>query len=163
MNGQHVYVEEIPEGEREGLWLSDYFLAEDKNGTFVWKAQDGKLVRQAVATGEHDEMMEETEITDGLTEADSIAFPQDFLTEGMDAVQGTAEETLEPYYTSQVDTYDDGIDENGNFTGDESMDGEYTEEGGYEDGGEYADDGAYTEESYTDDGEYTGESEEAGL
>ena len=50
---------------------------------FVWADDEGKLVKKPVTLGERDEELGLVQITDGLSEADRIAFPEETLKEGM--------------------------------------------------------------------------------
>lgn len=89
MLGQHVFME--PDlgqtGAKEGLWLPGYYLVIDGNDAYVWVCgKNNKLEKRPITTGEHDEEMDEYEITSGLTLEDSIAFPEDTLAEGMPCV-----------------------------------------------------------------------------
>lgn len=89
MLGQHVFMEpDLGQTEtKEGLWLPAYYLVIDGNDAYVWVCgKNDKLEKRQITTGEHDEETDEYEITSGLTPEDSIAFPEDTLTEGMPCV-----------------------------------------------------------------------------
>ncbi len=85
MLGQHVYIEPDvgQENQREGLWLSSYYIVQDGDDAYVWAA-NGKdqLEKRPVTLGMKDEATQEYEITEGLTAEDYIAIPEDGLTEG---------------------------------------------------------------------------------
>ena len=86
MLGQHVYVEK-DEGQtenREGLWLTSYYIIqEDGQDPYVWAAgRHDKIEKRKVTLGEYDEKLDQYQITDGLTEDDYIAYPEDSITEG---------------------------------------------------------------------------------
>lgn len=87
MLGQHVYIEkdEGQEEKKAGLWLSDFYIVDaDTEAPYVWAAGDkGKLEKREIVLGQYDEVLSEYEIADGLTEKDSIAFPEEKLTEGL--------------------------------------------------------------------------------
>lgn len=90
MLGQHVFME--PDmgqtEEKEGLWLSSFYLIIDGNDTYIWAAgKNDRLEKRKVTTGEYDEAIDEYEITSGLTEEDYIAFPEDSLSEGMTCIK----------------------------------------------------------------------------
>ena len=81
MLGQHVYVEK-DEGQtenREGLWLTSYYIIqEDGQDPYVWAAgRHDKIEKRKVTLGEYDEKLDQYQITDGLTEDDYIAYPED--------------------------------------------------------------------------------------
>ena len=86
--GQHVYIEpdngEEEETEPLGPMLPMYFVAYEEDGSaYVWADNGkGKLEKRAVTLGETDEMTGACEITDGLTEDDYIAMPEEGLEEG---------------------------------------------------------------------------------
>ena len=89
MLGQHVFMEpDMGQTEvKEGLWLSRYYLVFDGNDAYAWVCgKNDKLEKRRITTGQYDETMDEYEITSGLTLEDSIAFPEDTLTEGMPCV-----------------------------------------------------------------------------
>ena len=98
MLGQHVYIEpdQGQNDKKEGLWLSDFFIADaDTAEPYVWVADEKKhLEKRSVTLGKYDEALLEYEIVDGLTEDDCIAFPAEGLEEGMDAVVGSGEQTM---------------------------------------------------------------------
>ncbi len=80
------------EEERPGIWLDDYFLVTDEDGSsYVW-ADDGKgrLEKKEIITGQHDDDLMETEIADGLKEEDLITWPEEGLEEGMSTARGDA-------------------------------------------------------------------------
>lgn len=94
MLGQHVFMEpDVGQNEtKEGLWLSAYYLVFDGNDAYVWVCgKNDKLEKRKITTGQHDETMDEYEITSGLTLEDAIAFPDDTLTEGMPCINAAAE------------------------------------------------------------------------
>lgn len=89
MLGQHVLIEldQGQEEKKEGLWLPSYYIAEDEEGSFVWKAdEDGYMEKARITIGELDEEMMESQILEGLDISDYIAFPEDIIEEGARAV-----------------------------------------------------------------------------
>lgn len=98
MLGQHVYIEpdEGQNDKKEGLWLSDFFIADaDTAEPYVWVADEkNRLEKRSVTLGKYDDALLEYEIVDGLTEDDCIAFPAEGLEEGMNAVVGSGEQTM---------------------------------------------------------------------
>lgn len=98
MLGQHVYIEpdEGQNDKKEGLWLSDFFIADaDTAEPYVWVADEKKrLEKRSVTLGKYDDALLEYEIVDGLTEDDCIAFPAEGLEEGMNAVVGSGAQTM---------------------------------------------------------------------
>lgn len=94
MLGQHVFIEpDYGQGgtqKKEGLWLDMSFVAYDENGTpFVWSAERGKTVKKYIELGEMDEDTYTVEIKNGLTDKDFITWPDESLTEGMNAISIT--------------------------------------------------------------------------
>lgn len=84
--GQHVYLEpDVGQtGKKDGLWVPEYMVDEtDAENPFVWADKDGKLTKLAVTLGGRDENLGTVEILSGLSESDSIAFPDSSLKEGM--------------------------------------------------------------------------------
>ena len=85
MLGQHVYLEEnlgqMDTEDAEGLWIPSVYVTEEGGKTYVL-AQDasGKIEKREVTTGETDEGLMTVQITDGLTEEDVIALPENLET-----------------------------------------------------------------------------------
>ncbi|MDO4338171.1 MAG: efflux RND transporter periplasmic adaptor subunit [Eubacteriales bacterium] len=94
MLGQHVYIEPDngQEDQKDGLWLSDFFIVDaDSTDPYVWAADDkDKLEKRYLILGKYDEDLGEYEIVDGLTLKDAIAYPAENLTEGMDTSTSSA-------------------------------------------------------------------------
>ena len=91
--GQHVFMEadQDQDEERTGIWLPAYYLCHDANGIFVWASNSSHhLEKRPVLTGDYAAGLNLFEITDGLSLEDSIAFPEDFLHEGMSCVQDSS-------------------------------------------------------------------------
>ena len=88
MLGQHVFIEpDYGQTEvREGLWLDSSFVVTDDNGnTFVWISKNGRMVKKEIEVGDMDEDTMELQIVSGLTPNDYIAWPDEFIEEGMKA------------------------------------------------------------------------------
>ena len=88
--GQHVYIEpDYGQGEmRKGMWLSASFICDRDGDAYVWAADSNdKIEKRSVTLGEYDSLMDMYEVTSGLTITDYIAFPDETVSEGMDAVK----------------------------------------------------------------------------
>ncbi|MBR0398556.1 MAG: HlyD family efflux transporter periplasmic adaptor subunit [Eubacterium sp.] len=88
MIGQHVYMEldygQDEVDEKTGVWMYDYMIdMTDTSHPFVWADNNGKLEKREVELGAYDEEMMMYEITSGLALEDSIAMPDERLSEGM--------------------------------------------------------------------------------
>ena len=84
--GQHVYIEQdngLDEREK-GIWLDEAFIADIDKKPYVW-AETGKgtLEKRTVVLGTYDENMMQYKIEKGLKSSDYVAYPQEFLKEGM--------------------------------------------------------------------------------
>ena len=93
--GQHVYMEPDvgQEGEKEGIWIPDYYFTPDDDGTWIWAAsKSNTLEKRQVTLGEYDEEMMTWSVTEGLTEEDYIIVPSEFLKEGLPVVYNEAAE-----------------------------------------------------------------------
>ena len=79
--GQHVYIEmDMGDSESTGLQLDMSFICFDEDGTtYVWAENDGELEKRPVTLGTFNELTWTYEITEGLTEEDYIAFPDELL------------------------------------------------------------------------------------
>ena len=89
MLGQHIYME-IDNGQNEeteeedGIWLDDYLIdLTDESNPFVWKDNNGTLIKQKITLGKHDDDLFKYLVTEGLSEDDLIAVPDESLSEGM--------------------------------------------------------------------------------
>lgn len=85
MLGQHVYIEPgTNENGKTGIWLDSSFVTvEDDGNSYVWAAENDKLVKKQVEIGETDDSDYTVQITSGLTKDDEIAYPDSSYTEGM--------------------------------------------------------------------------------
>ncbi|MCI8514644.1 MAG: efflux RND transporter periplasmic adaptor subunit [Lachnospiraceae bacterium] len=94
MMGQHLLIEtDLGQTEaREGLWLYDYYIVQGDGMPYVWIANEkDRLEKRPVTLGEYDENLMQYQILDGLSETDSIAWPEDTLTEGTPIVRPGSE------------------------------------------------------------------------
>ena len=85
MMGQHVYLQlDSGEGEAFDLAVDGSFLLQEEDGkSYVWAENSrGRLEKREVILGNFNEQMNLYEITDGLTEEDYIAFPDDSCVPG---------------------------------------------------------------------------------
>lgn len=84
--GQHVYIEKDLGEEQSGIWLDEGYIVNADSKPYIWTEDDkGKLEKRKVTLGDYNEETYQYEIQSGLKESDYIAFPQDFLEEGMRA------------------------------------------------------------------------------
>ena len=131
MLGQHVYIEldEGQEDAKDGVWLSDFFIADaDTSDPYVWAANEkNRLEKRSVVLGNYDADLQEYEIVEGLSMDDYIAFPADSLKEGMPTVVGSSEQTLESMVNSSAE--DSGTDIHSSEDGDMVP---YSEDGTYD-------------------------------
>ncbi len=87
MLGQHVFVEPDDGFEpKTGLWLSEDFLMIEDEKAYVWAEKNGRIEKREVTLGDYDEDLFEYEITDGLTADDYIAYPEENVAPGMNAI-----------------------------------------------------------------------------
>lgn len=133
MLGQHVYIEADygQEQERPGIWLDDYFVATDEDGSsYVWADNGkGRLEKKEIVTGQHDDNMMKTEIADGLKEEDLITWPEEGLKEGMATARGDAGQMGQsnpeiPEETDEMTGNGDGQPDNGMPQMDEALSGD---------------------------------------
>lgn len=75
--GQHVYMEkDTGDAVVTGVAISSAFICYAEDGSsYVWVENKGKLEMRTVVLGEYNPMLDTYQITEGLTEADYIAFP----------------------------------------------------------------------------------------
>ena len=98
--GQHVTIElaEGDETEKEGIWINSGWIVFEDDQTYmlVSETEDGNVEQRTVVLGEYDELTDQYEIKEGLTEDEYIAWPD----------EGTDEEGS----GDDEDMYDDSID-----------------------------------------------------
>ena len=113
MLGQHVLIE-VDNGqddEKTGMWLTAAYLPKEGDKYYVWADNGrGRLTLKSVKVGNHDEELDEYEITEGLAITDYIASDTGDLHENMrtskvDAESDEGEYLEEEYNDDQV--YDD--------------------------------------------------------
>lgn len=115
MLGQHVYLEQDlgQENAKSGLWLDDYYIAEESDGThYVWAASSSnKLEKRVVELGDADEVLKQHQIKSGLTSDDYICQPQEKLEEGLPVNYNDAsgEGETESIYTWEDGAYGQGV------------------------------------------------------
>lgn len=85
--GQHVTVEpDYGQGDvKSGIWLDGgWIVTEDDGSTYVWatSTKGGTLQKRSVTLGEHDEALNEYQISAGLAESDYLAWPDEDCVEG---------------------------------------------------------------------------------
>ncbi|MBO5509875.1 MAG: efflux RND transporter periplasmic adaptor subunit [Lachnospiraceae bacterium] len=161
MLGQHVYSEmDFGQGAaKEGLWLYEFYIVQDDGDPYVWaENENGRIEKRKVILGEYDADLMTYEITDGISTADYIAFPENRIREGMKTTRNI--EDVMPDMSDDMNI-DDGMymDEEGYID-----DGMYMDEEGYIDDGMYMDEEGYIDEDINyDDGVEEGNTDEIRL
>ena len=142
--GQHVCIEpDLGQGAQDAnaIHLPAYFINDVDSSPWVWaQSSSGKLEKRSVTLGEHDAKLDTYVVTDGLTAADYIAFPDETLKAGMTCVTYD-ESTFDPDNSSSGVT--DGSMTDGSMT-----DGGMADMSGADNGGDVtapAADGAVTD------------------
>ena len=96
--GQHVYIEPDlgQDAQSTGIQLPASFINDADSSPWVWaQSSSGKLEKRSVTLGEYNAELDTYAVTDGLTAADYIAYPDDTLKVGMTCVTYD-ESTFEP-------------------------------------------------------------------
>ena len=93
--GRHVIVSLGGAKKAAGLYISGFFVCDAETDPYVWKDENGKLVKQPVTLGEFDEELYEYRIASGLEATDYIAYPDETLREGMKTARSFDFETGE--------------------------------------------------------------------
>lgn len=94
--GQHVTVEpELPAGE-DGLWLPEAYIQDAEGSPWVWAEENGKIAKRTLTLGTYDGDSGRWQVLTGLTLEDSIAFPEDWITQGTPTTVTQAEATADP-------------------------------------------------------------------
>lgn len=112
--GQHVYLALDSGEDLTGLRLSSAFVAFNDDGSaYVWAEKNGKLEKRTVTLGAYDDMTDTYAVTDGLSEADYVAYPDE------NCVEGAATTREKPAETIPEDGMNNGMN-NGVDTGKDS-------------------------------------------
>ena len=117
--GQHVYIEPDlgQDAQSTGIQLPASFINDADSSPWFWaQSSSGKLEKRSLTLGDYNAELDTYAVTDGLTAADYIAFPDDTLKAGMTCVT---------YDESTFDPDNGGITDNGG----------YVDDGGVVDGG----------------------------
>lgn len=150
--GQHVFIEkDTGMEERKGsIWIDEAFLVDIAEKPYVWiENEKGELEKRTVILGAYDEAVMQYEIQEGLKSSDFIAYPQEFIKEGVKTTQDITESSMMEETEGSADT--EILEEGG-----EMPEGELI---GGEEGGEMPEGEALPEE---EGGEASGEDSESG-
>ena len=141
--GQHVYIEpDLGQDDKQssGIALPASYINDADGSPWVWaQSSSGKLEKRSLTLGDYNAELDTYLVTDGLTAADYIAFPDDTLKAGMTCVTYD-ESTFNPddSSTGGDGVIDGGLDEGGMVGGDMADNGGL-DEGGMNDNGGAAD------------------------
>lgn len=80
--GSHVYIEPKT-NQSSKMMIPSSFVTTNKEKSFVWKAKDGKAVKQEVIVGKLDQENGKVEIKSGITEKDKLLVPNPQIKEGI--------------------------------------------------------------------------------
>ena len=103
--GQHVYIEPDlgQDAQSAGIQLPASFINDADSSPWVWaQSSSGKLEKRSLTLGDYNAELDTYAVTDGLTAADYIAFPDDTLKAGMTCVTYD-ESTFDPDDGSMTD------------------------------------------------------------
>ncbi len=116
--GQHVYIEpDLGQDDKQssGIALPASYINDADGSPWVWaQSSSGKLEKRSLTLGDYNAELDTYLVTDGLTAADYIAFPDDTLKAGMTCVTYD-ESTFNPddSSTGGDGVIDGGLDEGG--------------------------------------------------
>ncbi len=114
MLGQHVYIENDhgQSKDREGIWLDSYYIIQEDDNAYVWAANSkDKIEKRKITLGEFDEEMQQYQVTDGLTEEDYIAFPDEMIKAGDKAEKNVGFSGMEGMDNGDMPEFDgEGMD-----------------------------------------------------
>ena len=131
--GQHVYIEPDlgQDAQSTVIQLPASFINDADSSPWVWaQGSGGKLEKRSLTLGDYNAELDTYAVTDGLTAADYIAFPDDTLKAGMTCVTYD-ESTFDP---SGDDSVTDGGVTDGGMADGGMVDGGMVD-GGMADGG----------------------------
>ena len=141
--GQHVYIEPDlgQDAQSTAIQLPASFINDADSSPWVWaQGSGGKLEKRSLTLGDYNAELDTYAVTDGLTAADYIAFPDDTLKAGMTCVTYD-ESTFDP---SGDDSVMDGGMVDGGMVDGGMVDGGMADGGMADGGGDFipADDAA---------------------
>ncbi|MBP3797103.1 MAG: efflux RND transporter periplasmic adaptor subunit [Ruminococcus sp.] len=96
--GQHILID-LDNGngtEKTGIWLWADFVLKEGDKSYVWaKDKDkDKIEKRYIKTGEEDAEYGDIEILDGLSSDDMIAYPADYIREGLETTTNSSDKDI---------------------------------------------------------------------
>ena len=127
MLGQHILIE-IDNGQedtdkKEGLWLYSSFVLWDGDRNYVWaKNSRDQIEKRYVEIGEISDESGDCQILSGLTIEDYIAYPSDYIEEGLKTTTNQSDRNIPENVMNDINEMNgtDGMDD---MIGMEGMDG----------------------------------------
>lgn len=91
----------------------------DDGSAYVWAEKNGKLEKRTVTLGAYDDMTDTYAVTDGLSEADYVAYPDENCVEGAATTREKPAETIpeDGMNNGMNDGVDTGMINGGNEVG----------------------------------------------
>ena len=129
MLGQHVYIErDEGQADKTGIWISEFYLVDaETDAPYVWAADSNqKLQKRYLTLGEYSMERAEYQVLEGLSEEDSIAYPDEEFFEGMntaDISEMPEEEELEEEWDEE-DWSDEDWEDDSDIVWDDLDEGE---------------------------------------
>ena len=112
MVGQHITVElNVEEGTNNNseVLLDAFYICDIDTAPYVWcRGENNLLEKRTVELGEYDSEDMKYPVVSGLTKEDCIAYPEDYLTEGMSTI------SMEELMGEEMPEEDATVEEDGN-------------------------------------------------
>ncbi len=117
MLGQHILIDTDSgsDVEKTGIWLYEDFIQKDGDKSFVWAKKSDKDVieKRYVTIGQTDEDYGDCEIKDGLETDDYIAYPADYIKEGLTTTTNSSDKDIPDNDLGDEMGMEDGMMEEG--------------------------------------------------
>lgn len=96
--GQHILIDTDRGGdvEKTGIWLYTNFILKDGNKSYVWAKKSDKdiIEKRYVKIGKEDTEYGDCEILEGLSTDDYIAYPADYIQEGLATTTNSSDKDI---------------------------------------------------------------------
>ena len=96
--GQHILIDtdRSDDVEKTGIWLYTNFILKDGNKSYVWAKKSDKDVieKRYIKIGKEDTEYGDCEILEGLSTDDYIAYPADYIKEGLKTTTNSSDKDI---------------------------------------------------------------------
>ncbi|WP_024858195.1 efflux RND transporter periplasmic adaptor subunit [Ruminococcus albus] len=115
--GQHILIDtdRSDDVEKTGIWLYTNFILKDGNKSYVWAKKSDKDVieKRYIKIGKEDTEYGDCEILEGLSTDDYIAYPADYIKEGLKTTTNSSDKDIPENDLGDGEMMDEGMMDEG--------------------------------------------------